>query len=75
VSPLDIVAHLSPHARVLTAVLPIVGALLLRLFFGKGRLTGVLISVATVWFAANVLLAPYSAAMQQDIENVHSLFR
>jgi hypothetical protein len=74
-SPLSIVEQLSPHARVLTAVAPFVVALLLRLFTGTSRWTSVLISAATVWFAVNVFLAPYSAAMRQDIQDVHSLFR
>jgi hypothetical protein len=74
-APLSIVEHLSPHARVATAVLPFAIALMLRLVMGRSRLTGILLTLATVWFAANVLLAPYSAGMQQDIQNVHSLFR
>ena len=31
-----------------------------------------MISLATVWFAVNVLMAPYSAGMRQDIENWRS---
>jgi hypothetical protein len=73
--PLNIFEQLSPHARVATAVAPFGVALVLRLCLGRNQLTSILISVATVWFAANVLLAPYSAGMRQDIQNVHSLFR
>jgi len=60
---------------VATAVLPFVWAMMIRLIFGKSRVTGWLITVATVWFAVNVLIAPYSARMRQDLRNVGSLLR
>ena len=66
---------LSPHARVATAVLPFVAAMLLRIFFGKNRLTRVLLSVSTTWFAINVLMAPLSEGMRRDILDVRSWFR
>jgi hypothetical protein len=65
---------LSPHARVATAVAPFVFAILMRLFLGKNRFTQVLLSLSTMWFAANVLLAPYSAGMRQDLMRLRSIF-
>jgi hypothetical protein len=52
--------HLSRHARVATAVLAFVIALIVRPVVGKNRFTGVLISVTKLWFAINVLVAAYS---------------
>jgi len=66
-SPGTIFAHLSPYARVLTAIAPLLGAIVLRLMLGNNKLTRVLLTVSTMWFATNVLLAPYSEAMRQDI--------
>ena len=34
-----------------------------------------LVSIATVWFTVNVLAAPYSFQMQQDIERVRQFLR
>ena len=74
VFPLKLLDDLSPHARVATAVLPFVAAIALRLVLGKSRLTGLLVSISTVWFAINILLAPYSAHMRQDIERLETMF-
>ncbi len=73
--PFELFEHLSPHARVATAVIPFVMAMLVRLALGKSRLTGWLITAATVWFAVNVLVAPYSDRMRQDIYNLQYIFR
>ena len=72
---LSIFEDLSPHARVATAVLPFVAAMLLRLILGKNRLTQVLVSMSTTWFAVNVLMAPLSEGMRRDILDVRSWFR
>jgi hypothetical protein len=69
-SPGKIFADLSPYARVLTAIAPFLGAIVLRLIFGKNQLTRVLLSVSTMWFAANVMMAPYSQGMRQDLGNL-----
>jgi len=74
VFPLSLLDELSPHARVATAVLPFIAALCLRLVIGKCRLTGILVSLSTVWFAINVLMAPYSAGMRHDIERLENIF-
>jgi hypothetical protein len=68
--PGRIFAHLSPYARVLTAVTPFLVAIVLRLIFGKNRVTRALLSVSTMWFAANVFMAPYSYGMRQDLVNL-----
>ena len=73
--PAGIFEDWSPHARVVTAVLPFAAAMLLRLILGKNRMTRVLISLGTTWFAVNVLMAPLSERMQRDIFNVRSWFR
>lgn len=72
---LSLLEELSPHARVATAVAPFVVALALRAMLGKNRLTGMLISIGTMWFAVNVLMAPYSARMRQDLLNLQYIFR
>lgn len=66
---------LSPHARVVTAVIPFVFAIIVRLMFGRSRTVGWLITLATMWFAVNILVAPYSARMRQDLRNLPSLLR
>jgi len=63
----NLVDTLSPLARVATAVIPFLLALVLRLLLGKNRATRIALSVATVWFSANVLLAPYSLEMRREI--------
>jgi len=60
---------------VATAVLPFLIALVLRVALGKSRITSLLVSVSTVWFAVNVLMAPYSVGMRQDIQDLQHLFR
>jgi len=69
----DLLDGLSPAARVATAVLPFVLAIMLRLTSGKSKTADWLITLATVWFATNVLMAPYSAGMRQGIRNLGRL--
>lgn len=71
----NLVDSFSPHARVATALIPFLVALVLRLLFGKNRVTRIALSVATVWFAANVMMAPYSAEMRQEILNLGTHLR
>jgi hypothetical protein len=55
---------------------PEVAAIVCRLLFGKNRVTRVLLSVSTVWFAVNVFMAPYSYGMRQDLVNLRrAMFR
>jgi hypothetical protein len=67
--------HLSPHARVATAVLPFAAVMLLRLVLGNNRLTRLLISLSTTWFVVNVLMAPLSEGMRRDILDLRAWFR
>jgi hypothetical protein len=60
---------------VATAILPFVLALVLRVLLGRNKLTRTLISVGTMWFVMNVLMAPYSARMQQDLQRLQYLVR
>jgi hypothetical protein len=71
----NIFDHLSPHARVATAVTPFVVAILIRLLLGRNKLTRGLLSASTVWFVINVLMAPYSERMRQDLIVVQRMFR
>jgi hypothetical protein len=68
--------RLSPYARVMTAILPFLAAIVCRLMFGKNRVTRALLSISTIWFALNVFLAPYSYGMRQDLVNLRrAVFR
>jgi hypothetical protein len=71
---LSLLEELSPHARVATAIFPFVLAVVLRVLLGRNRMTRALISLGTMWFVMNILLAPYSTRMQQDIYQLRSKF-
>ena len=74
-NPLNALMELGPIARVTTAVAPFVAASALRLMFGKCRTTRLLLSITTMWFAINVLMAPYAVGMRQDISKLGSILR
>lgn len=69
----DLLDGLSPTARVATAVLPFAIAVMIRLSTGKSKTADWLITLATVWFATNVLMAPYSSDVRQGIRNLSRL--
>ncbi len=71
----NLVDSFSPHARVATALIPFLVALVLRLLFGKNQVTRVALSVATLWFAVNIMMAPYSVEMRQEILNLGARLR
>lgn len=74
--PGTIFDRLSPYARVVTAIVPFLAAIVLRLIFGKNKITRALLSISTIWFAANVFMAPYSYGMRQDLQNLRrTVFR
>ena len=75
VSPGSLLESFYPHARLASAIIPIVITVIMRFVFGSGKLVNTLVSIATVWFTVNVLAAPYSFQMQQDLEQVRQLFR
>jgi hypothetical protein len=75
VGPVNILDDLSPYARVATALAPFLLAIILRLVVGKNRVTRLLLSLSTTWFAINILLTPYSARMQNDINSIRAMFR
>ncbi|MDR3701643.1 MAG: hypothetical protein P4L56_18490 [Candidatus Sulfopaludibacter sp.] len=68
--PATILDDLSPYARVATAIAPFLAAIVLRLIFGKNRVTRLLLSISTTWFAINILMAPYSASMRRDLDHL-----
>lgn len=71
-TPLD---GLTPEQKVMTAVIPFVVAMLLRLILGRTQLTRWAITLGTMWFAINVLLAPYSTGIRQDLLDLGNRFR
>jgi hypothetical protein len=71
-TPFDV---LTPDQRVLTAVVPFVIAMLLRAILGRTHFTRWATTLGTMWFAINVLLAPYSAGMRQDLFELGQRFR
>jgi hypothetical protein len=62
--------HLSPYARVASAVLPFLGAVVMRIVCGKSRAIGWCFTASMVWLVINVLMAPFSATMRQDLLNL-----
>ena len=74
-SPGELFDQISPHARVATALIPFLVALSLRLVMGKNRVTRAVLSLATMWFAINVLMAPYSVEMRREIFDLGVHFR
>ena len=71
----SLVDAISPHARVATALIPFLGAIVLRLIVGKNAFTRAALSIATMWFAINVLLAPYSVELRREILNIGTRLR
>lgn len=67
--------ELTPQLRVAVAVAPFVVALVMRVILGRSQLTRWLVTLSTMWFAINVLLAPYSTGMRQDLMRLPSAFR
>jgi hypothetical protein len=59
----------------MTAVVPFAVAMLLRLILGRTHLTRWAVTIGTMWFAINVLLAPYSTGIRQDLLDLGSHFR
>ena len=72
--PVRIFEMISPHARIASAVLPVVLAMLARIIWGSNKLTKTLMSMCTIWFVVNVVVAPYSEGMQQDIMILRARF-
>ena len=67
--------RLTPDERVMTAVIPFVVAMLLRVVLGRTQFTRWAITLGTMWFAFNVLLAPYSTGIRQDLFDLGSHLR
>ncbi len=74
-SPFSILDALGPYARLATAIGPFLVAVVLRVIAGRSRMTGMLLSVSVLWFAVNVLTAPYSFQMQSELEGLRGWFR
>jgi len=54
-------------------VLPFALAIFVRLLVGNNLLSRWLISLSVLWFAANVMMAPYSAGLRREIRNMRIL--
>ena len=54
---------------------PFVVAMLLRLLLGRTQFTRWSIALSTMWFAINVLLAPYSTGVRQELIELGNRFR
>lgn len=65
----------TPDVRVATALAPFAVALLSRIFLGKTNATRWIVTLSTMWFAINVLMAPYSAGIRQDLVDLQQMFR
>jgi hypothetical protein len=57
------------------AVVPFVVAMVLRVVFGRRSWTRWFVTVATMWFAINVLLTPYSTGIRREVLGLGSSFR
>jgi hypothetical protein len=66
---------LTPDERVGYAVAPFVIAMLLRVLLGKTQFTRWTIALSTMWFAINVLMAPYSDGIRQELVEIGNRFR
>jgi hypothetical protein len=75
VYPAGILESLGLHAHVASAVAPFAAAVALRFLLGKSRFTTWFVSLSTMWFAINVLVAPYSPQTQREIQSLWALFR
>jgi hypothetical protein len=65
----------SPDQLVSVAAAPFLVAMLLRLLLGRTEFTRWAIAVGTMWFAINVLLAPYSTGMRERLMEISNQFR
>ncbi len=55
--------------------MPFAVAMLLRLILGRTQFTRWAITFSTMWFAFNVLVAPYSAGIREDLFDLGSSLR
>jgi hypothetical protein len=58
--PFGFLEELPPNARVAAALIPFLLALVVRLLFGKNRVTQMVLWVATLWFTFSTIMAPFS---------------
>jgi len=58
--PFELFERLSPNARVAAALIPFLLALVMRLLWGKNRLTETVLWLATLWFTLSMIMAPFS---------------
>ena len=67
VSPSSLLDDFNPHVQVATALVPFLVALAVRLIVGKTRVARAILTLSTMWFAINVLLAPFADDLRQEI--------
>jgi hypothetical protein len=68
--PFGFFEELPAHVRVTVAILPFLLALIVRLLFGKNRVTQTALWLATMWFTLTVTMAPFS----YEIPNLRRIF-
>jgi hypothetical protein len=66
---------LSPDLRVIVAVAPFAAAMTARLIIGRTPMVRWLVTLSTIWFAINILMAPYSTGMRQELLSLPAVFR
>jgi hypothetical protein len=68
--PFGFFEELPPNARVAAALIPFLLALVVRLLFGKNRVTQMVLWVATLWFTFSMIMAPFSL----ELPNLRRIF-
>jgi hypothetical protein len=71
----SVIDDLDPKLRVALAVAPFVTAMILRVIFGRKAWARWIVTLTTMWFAINVLLAPYSGGIRREVLWLGSVFR
>ncbi|MFL6815051.1 MAG: hypothetical protein ACJ8EK_13540 [Bradyrhizobium sp.] len=67
--------HLTSDEQVAVAIAPFAIALLLRVLLGQTQFTPWIVMLSTMWFAMNVLVAPYSSGIRQAVIALGDRFR
>jgi hypothetical protein len=65
----------TPDDRVMLAVMPVALAICLRILLGRTQFTRWSATLGAMWFAINVLLAPYSEGMRVSLMELGQHFR
>ncbi len=61
--------------RIVLALAPFVMAIIARVICGRQAWTRWFVTLSTMWFAMNVLLAPYASGIRREVLSLGSMFR